>query len=356
MISILLVLPMLLYSYWAIRASAVLKVKREAPDLSANLSASIIIPFKNELKNLEDNLQIWQDLLNTMENVDLILVDDNSTDGSLEFLQQHLSRDTSVLSSDGQGKKAALKTAIETSHADVLVFTDADCRPSEGWLRTMLSPFISPEVKMALGPVIYYKDDSPFNAFCTLDFLSLMVSTEAAVRLGRPIMANGANMAIRREVRQELDSEIRKDIASGDDVFLLHSLVRKYGSESVQFVSSPKAVVSTKPPANLMEFFRQRIRWGGKSKHYQDKSAQWLAAIVFLANVSLIIAFVVSPLWALGLFLIKFLLDGILLRKATQLYGRRDSLVAYPFQALVYSVYISVLGVLSQFVKTDWKD
>ena len=89
---------------------------------------------------------------------------------------------------------------------------------------------------MVLAPVVYSREEGRFNGLFTLDFLALMAATEAAVRMGRPVMANGANMLIEKRTISFLQpNSIRQIVGWGEDVFLLHALWARWGKGSVVF-------------------------------------------------------------------------------------------------------------------------
>ena len=48
---------------------------------------SIIIPYFNSIQNLRKNISLYEKLLNQKINLELIFVNDNSSDGSRNFFQ-----------------------------------------------------------------------------------------------------------------------------------------------------------------------------------------------------------------------------------------------------------------------------
>ncbi|WP_373941440.1 glycosyltransferase [Polaribacter sejongensis] len=71
-------------------------------------SFSVIIPFRNEAKNLPILLQSIAELNYPKELVEFILVDDASTDGSVEMIQQF------VISNEERGEISKSKQVLDT--------------------------------------------------------------------------------------------------------------------------------------------------------------------------------------------------------------------------------------------------
>ena len=85
----------------------------------------------------------------TYENIELILVNDGSTDETEQLLvdlkrqysnlySTYVPEDVKVMSS----KKLALTIGIKAAHNEIILLTDADCKPvSENWISLMVRNF-----------------------------------------------------------------------------------------------------------------------------------------------------------------------------------------------------------------------
>lgn len=356
-LAILCVLPVLAYCLLGWSAYAALsKGRNTAEPNGQNVPISIVIPFRDELENLRQNMPRWRELLESNPLAELLLVDDHSTDGGMEWLKSvDRHRRMQILSSEGEGKSAATDRGVKESQNDLLALTDADCVPHPGWPSGASSHFRSGEVRMVLAPVVYSREEGRFNGFFTLDFLALMAATEASVRMGRPVMANGANMLIRKEDYLLLTTELDPaDRRVGEDVFLLHALWARWGKGSVVFDDCPEARVHTSAPRNIGQFFLQMLRWGGIAKRYKDRAAAGLSLLVFLSNFSLILSLFALPLGWL-LWPAKVVTDGFLLWKVVSKYDRRDAFQWFLPQSLIYPFYTVFIGALSLFLSPVWK-
>lgn len=355
-------IPLFIYAYWVIlawratRREQHSRVRREP--LDEWLHFTLIMAFRNERAHLRAWGSAIEEWWTVFPNMQVVLVDDGSTDGSsneIEHLKNHANY--KLLTTVGVGKKEAIQKAVVESSGEVLLFTDADVTPKKEWVSAMLQPFTNDSLQMALGPVVYAEGPTFKNRLMTLDFLALMISSELAVLLQRPVMANGANLAVRRATRVEAsEGDLQMDIASGDDVFLLHYISKKHGPHSIEFIRDKAACLETPPPQSWRAFVKQRLRWGGKSSSYRDSNAQGLTVLVFLTNLSLPVLLFVN--WKVGAvaWIIKMILDYQLLRKAVAHYGRTDALSVFFLQSVLYPFYITLLGLASQLLPVKWKD
>jgi len=317
-------------------------------EIKTDLKLSIVIASRNEASNIPHLLHDLSNQDYPTENVEIIIVDDGSTDNSLELLKQSTFK---IYESDGVGKKAAIDQAIRQSTYDLILTTDADCRLPKNWIKSMIAPFSQKEVQMICGPVAIGQIKSFFQKCQALEFMSLMGSTAGAIGIGHAFMSNGANMAFRKSIY--FNSE--KNIASGDDVFLLHH-VKKKGGEIV-FVKDKNAIVQTQAELTLKGFFNQRKRWASKSTSYKDVFAVWISLLVLLTNV----AFVSLLLQAnyvewLFFFMFKSMIDTFFMISLSSFFGFRKYLNMVLIVQLLYPFYVLWVALSAQFSSYHWKD
>ncbi|MDZ7935968.1 MAG: glycosyltransferase family 2 protein [Emticicia sp.] len=85
---------------------------------------SVLIPAYNEINNIQNILEKIGEVNIPME---IIVVDDGSTDGTRELLTTLKSDKIKVVFHEkNQGKGGAIKTAIEHSKGDIIIIQDAD--------------------------------------------------------------------------------------------------------------------------------------------------------------------------------------------------------------------------------------
>ncbi|MBE0661513.1 MAG: glycosyltransferase [Bacteroidales bacterium] len=350
---------------------------RRVPDFSCERNiaapsttfASIIIAVRNEEKNIATCLN---DLLKQdfqLSNFEIIVVDDHSIDATYSEVNEIVLKHSNVklfslanLPQHASGKKAAVSFGVGQAHGELIITTDADCRFSTDWLTCIVAYFEQHKPVMISAPVAFIPQGSIIGNFMELEFISLVTAGAGALGLRKPLMCNGANQAFRRNVFLELNAfEANSNMASGDDMFLMHGIRKKYGANAIHFLKSVKAIVKTPAPANLHEFLMQRIRWGSKTRAYPDSFTAVVALVVFL-NSMLLSGGVISLPFYSGLLYpvltgwgLKIASDFLLLYRGCDLFDRRKLLFWFiPFQA-VYVVYITLVVFMSLFSGYRWK-
>ncbi len=325
---------------------------------------SIVVAVRNEEENLPAFLKSLVSQNYPSGNMEIIIVDDHSEDDTYEILKRESEKagNLTVLKATGKGKKAAVAQGFSAASGELVVTTDADCIPGKTWISTMVACYAEKKPLLILGPVVYANEKGFLQKFFSLDFISLVASGAGSQGMKLPLSGNAANMAISGRIVKEIVSMNEgQSFASGDDVFLLHYVAKKYGPGSVCFLKSRQAIVETAPPAGLKEFVLQRIRWGSKAVGYKMLWPKVVAVVVFLFNLmlftTLAAGFFRPELWILYalLVLMKFLADYPLL-KGFSVFTFKEGLLkyAFPFE-IIYPVYLTVTALLSMVVPYTWK-
>lgn len=329
---------------------------------------SIIVPYRNEAKNLPKLLQSITNLNYPSELFELILVDDFSKDNSERiYIKWRIANDaidTTLLENlrlSNSPKKDAISRAVPIIKHEWIITTDADCIVNENWLLT-LDNYIQQNktAEMIVAAVVYKTKNNWFHHFQQLDLLSLQGTTIGSFGLEKPFICNGANFAYTKKLYNDLGGFGGiTDTASGDDVMLLQKAVKKH-FDKVHYLKHSDSIVKTKPENDLFKLFMQRVRWASKTSSYSCAYAKVLAVVVLLMNLSLAIAYCLLPIailnWELFLigFLIKYVVDYVLLFQSNS-YLRQGKFLFPIASSLLYPVFCSTVGLYSLFGNFTWK-
>jgi poly-beta-1,6-N-acetyl-D-glucosamine synthase len=340
------------------------------PAESVKTNVSVIIPFRNEYKNLGricDNLSG----INYPESLlEVVFVDDNSGDGSADLVEGFIKDDTfnfdvkvlRLSAGDGSGKKAALKKGIGIARGSLIVTTDADCRFGPFWVKSLAAVYEKTSSKIVWGPVRHRPGRGFLPEFYNLEFISLVTSGAGAAGAGKPFLCNGANLAFEKSAFYAVNGyEGNEKYASGDDVFLLHKMKSRFGPAAAVFVREKQAIVDTAPPEGLSSFLSQRIRWASKSTGYRDRQSIMVTVTVFLFN--LLLGFLgiymfIEPLVAIPFVLFALIKSGIdyrLLSRGADFLGFSFNIPLLLVFELVYIPYVVATGVVSVLFSYSWK-
>ena len=328
-------------------------------EFTPKTSFTIVVPFRNEKKNLPNLLHSISLLNYPKELVEIILVDDDSEE---VFSVRDLVFSLKIIKNDRKSnspKKDAIKTAIQVAKHDWIITTDADCLVQKDWLTTFDQYIQENEVEMVASGVCYVPKSGFLSAFQNLDFLSLQGATIGSFGIEKPFMCNGANFAYSKAFFKELNGfQGNETIASGDDVFLLQKAV-SVSPKKVGFLLAKESIVATKPVKTWNELFQQRVRWASKSTGYSSSYGKILSLVVFGGNLVWILSFL---LWLISvldqnifmLFVaLKFLIDLILLYKSANFFESKLQYVLA--SSLLYSFFSVSVAVYSLFGNYSWK-
>ena len=134
-----------------------------SPEISNDIvwpQISVIVPIYNGAADLPDLGSCLCSQTYPRDRVEYLLVDNNSTDDTAAQLQQlqatgqALGLQIQPLSEPHiQSSYAARNQGIRAATGEILVFTDADCRPHADWLVKLIAPFQDAEVGLVIGEI-----------------------------------------------------------------------------------------------------------------------------------------------------------------------------------------------------------
>ncbi|HEY3406113.1 MAG TPA: glycosyltransferase [Ohtaekwangia sp.] len=323
---------------------------------------SVVVAFRNESRNiglLLDDLKKQQ-----YQPYEILLVDDHSGDDSVEIARSYSRGDSRirVLTNEGNGKKQALATGIRQAIGEIIVTTDADCRVGNLWLVQIANAFQDGQVMMTSGAVVIQEDQSFFSHLQAIEFASLIGSGAALIGLKKPTMCNGANLAFRKQAFDHVGGySDNLQIASGDDEFLMRKILAVY-KNSIRFIKSSEAIVTTTASPSTESFFQQRFRWAGKWRHNSSGQTRILAVFIFLFQVMLLVALGLvifsegrMALVALAVLLTRMILEFCFLEPVCRFLNVHWRWSAFLFLQLAYPFYVVFTGLFSNLTTITWK-
>lgn len=107
------------------------------------LKLSVVIPCYNEKKTLENIIGSVKE--SGIKNLEIIIVDDYSTDGTRELLQNEVGKqvDKVLYHKHNMGKGAALRDGFKAATGDLVVVQDADSEYDPKDYNVLIEPFVS---------------------------------------------------------------------------------------------------------------------------------------------------------------------------------------------------------------------
>lgn len=316
---------------------------------------SIVIPFRNEEKNLPALIESLQQLNYSKENFEIVFVNDHSTDKGVELIQQSDLQNFTLVDSIGEGKKEAIVAGITEAKGELIACTDADCKAPPNWLDEINKAGSS---DMILGPVQFQPVGKFLHLFQEIEFAALQSISAATCFLRMSLMSNGANMAYKKD--QFNESALKKQTASGDDIFLLEDFKKR--KLNISYLWNANSIVKTAPVNTFNELIQQKVRWASKSKYYKNYLNTILGFLILVMNLVVIYNYInfasftstqsISMMIVVGkaiadlIFILPYL---ILIKKPTLVFLLPAFVLLYPF----YFIYVFLLSLTGKFT---WKD
>lgn len=216
----------------------------------------VVVAGLNEAETLPHTLaSLW----GTYPKMEVVIVDDGSTDGMTRVAKQFQigkSGVTVLRKPRRGGKSSALNFALPFTNAEIIVCVDGDSNLNETSIWEIVQPFADPRVAAVSGTVLARH---PFHNLVTWmqasEYLrSIFLGRRLAARLNLLGIVSGAFGAYRRDALRRIGGW---DVGPGEDGDLSLRL-RKIG---YRIAFAPYAQCFTNPPTSVWALIRQRRRW-----------------------------------------------------------------------------------------------
>lgn len=329
---------------------------------------TIIIPARNEEKNIERLLHSIQRQKYPDKLMEVFVIDDFSTDNTAALIKTfrgvryfHLKEwiDDSFKNSF---KKKAITEAVQRANGELILTTDADCEVGELWILSVVQAFEKNNYKAIAGPVMFFEGKSLLHIFQELDFIAMQGITAAVLSSKKGAMCNGANFAYTKKSFEEvMGYEGIDHLASGDDMMLMHKFFKEF-PDKVHYLKNPDAIVQTNAIENLGGFINQRIRWAGKNKSLSDRKIQVVLLLSWLMNASLLSAVcslfinIDNLLYVILLLIIKGVAEYFFTSDVARFFDRSKRLPFLFILQPLHIFYMTFVGFLGMFNKYTWKN
>ena len=282
------------------------------PSLTLDLKfpkITLLIAAYNEAQNITETFRGIKEQ-DYPGDVEIIVVDDGSTDGTVETLRSFDLDNLKVIQANHGGKANALNEGLKHVTQDIVVCIDADTFLHPQALRRIVSRFLTDPADTAAvaGCVLVKNSRSTFmTRLQEWDYFTGIASAKRQQSLYQgTLVAQGAFSAFRTKV---VKAHQGWPAVIGEDIVLTWSLIKsgwRIGFE-------PTAIGFTTAPETLNGFYRQRKRWArgmieGLKQHghlvwSNSRLSSFFVGIDFIIPfIDLFYAFVFLPGLVLALF------------------------------------------------------
>lgn len=330
-----------------------------------HMPVTIIICARNEEKTIAGCLQSILTQNYTLSNVQVILIDDASSDQTLQKAGDLLNKagiDYKIISNTLQkGKKQSITDAMQFAVNNLIILRDADTfTVSPDYLRCISDFYQTSSPDLIIAPLAIAGNSGILWALQAIENNVLLVAACGGVFYNRAFLCNGANLIFTRQTFERTNGYTSHlHIASGDDIFFMEE-VKKLKDSKIKYLKSGDALVYTYPQSTLKQLIFQRIRWASKFKINKNKLNLALALLSLAVNFiwPFCLVYSVVPEYRTGCLsfvVLKLFIDILLLFLASNFIKNKHVLwFSFPV-GFIYPVYAVIIGLASLFVKPKWK-
>lgn len=216
---------------------------------------SVIIPAHNEGRYMAGCIRSILDVDYPKEKMELIVVDDGSTDDTAEIARSFEKQGVKVFTQKNAGKGAALNFGILKAHSELIATMDADSYLSKNTIKDMVRFFDDPEVMAASPAVKIKKSDSFLKEIQRIEYLMILFSRRILSFMDSVPVTPGPLSMFRASVFKIVGGFDEKNLVEDQEIAL------RIQSHNFKIRSSVTADVYTEPPDNLKDLLKQRVRW-----------------------------------------------------------------------------------------------
>ena len=205
-------------------------------------SVSVIVPAHNEEAMLPLCLDSLMHLDYPQKLLEIIVIDNNSTDGSARIIRDHPVR---YVFEGKKGRARARNAGLQAASGEIVAFTDADAVVDRDWLRRLVPGFRQPGIGGCGGRNASFRPTTWIERFFEQEYQGFPESAETCFEnyfVGTLFAAS--NMACRRRVLDEV-GPFDEGLFASEDLDLLWRINLK--GHQLNYVED--AVVYHKRPA-----------------------------------------------------------------------------------------------------------
>ena len=344
---------------------------RPKPD-EALEPVSVVVCARNAYEHLTE-------LIPTLLNQDypqfeVVVVNDCSDDETEEFLKDLERREPRIKPVQLRqhlnffnGKKFPLSMGIKSATYDLLILTDADCRPtSNQWLRSVVNNY-DRGTEVVLGYSRYQRKNTLLNMLMRFDALQNGMMYLSSALAGKPYMGVGKNLSYRKRLFFKNKGFIEHYTmeAGDDDVFISQVATKK----NTQVQIDADNTIEVFPTGLLKSWIRERSRrYSTVTMHRRGPRAfmalhYWSQLLFYLSFIAL---FFLQPAFTLAvgayyaayyfpallvLFLLRYVSQLIVYSGASKRLGERGllaGLIAMDFILAILTPLLRISGRLEK--------
>ena len=230
--------------------------RRGVPADEDDLSVSVLIPAYNEARVIAASMH--QILTGTHRKVNIIVIDDGSTDGTSEVVRESFGGDERVrlITTQNGGKARAINLGLAHAEGEIVVVLDADTQFEPQTISRLVRWFADPAIGAVAGNAKVGNRINVLTRWQALEYVTAQnLERRALAALGCITVVPGAVGAWRREAIVKLGGFPSNTLAEDQDLTIM---VQRAG---YKVLFDQEAIAWTEAPDTMAGLAKQRFRW-----------------------------------------------------------------------------------------------
>lgn len=312
------------------------------------LPVSVVVCARNEYENLVSFLP--RILEQDYPDFEVVVVNDGSDDESIYLLRDFAEKYPNLKIVDlpqslnfFKGKKFPLSIGIKSAKNEIILLTDADCRPaSKDWINAMQSRYNDSDTEIVLGYGGYERSGGMLNRLIRFDTLRVAMSYLSFALAGIPYMGVGRNLSYHKSLFYRNNGFISHyQIPSGDDDLFINQVAK---SDNTHIQIAADAHTLSVPKKSWAAWVRQKRRHLSTSNQYKFHHKLLLAIYpftegLFYAGFLFLAVTFYLPLWVFPAFALRLISSLIVYRGVMKRLNEKNFLIITPFLEIFFLVF-----------------
>lgn len=320
---------------------------------------SILVAARNEESHIAACLEALTNLNYPIEKVQIIVGNDQSTDGTRDIIVEYQKLHSNITLVDisdeetGLKAKARVMAAMDSlAEGEYYLVTDADVQVNPEWAKHLVR-HMAESVGVASGTTMV-QSNHLWGKLQGIDWAYFMGLLNVISYNGVPATAVGNNMIVRKKAYWETGGYASIKFSITEDYKLYSEVCKR--NWKWNNIMTPEALAESAPTEGFSHLIHQRKRWlsGGKELPWY----WWILFGIFALWYFLLPALIVLSLpMALILWGIKFILQAIQINRIHHLVGQnKPNAMAH----ILYELYLFLITISTAIffvlpIKTIWK-
>jgi len=216
---------------------------------------SVIVPAFNEEKTIGKTIQSLLNLNYPKNKLEIIVVNDESTDNTVNVVKRFKGVKLIHNNHQGFGKASAVNVGIRIAKGKIFGVLDADSEVSKNSLRIALTYFSSEKVGGVITPIKILKTKNLYRGLQKIEYTFTAMIRELMSRINTLYYSHGVLSLLRTDLIKKFGYFDENNLTEDLEI----AMRLKFKGYEMRMAS--KALTFTRAPGTFKDLWNQRVRW-----------------------------------------------------------------------------------------------